>query len=107
MHEGVFLALRTDATKLGRIRDSRNTNICDMETATSQTELILQSVLMLGQRLTVLEKTVTDIDEVVTATRVQKDWYTTGELAEALGKSQYTVQESLVQRWTDRMRERR
>lgn len=64
-----------------------------METTTPQAELILQSVLMLGQRLAVLERTVTDIHNVVTSTMVQKEWYTTTELAEAIGKSQYTVQE--------------
>ena len=56
-------------------------------------DLILQAVLLLGQRLSVLERTVTDIHQVVTATRVEKEWYTTTELAEAMNKSQFTVQE--------------
>jgi hypothetical protein len=55
--------------------------------------LVLQAVLMLGQRLAILEAKVTDIHQVVLAQRVEKEWYTTGELAEALGKSQYTIQE--------------
>ena len=63
----------------------------------SGSDLILQAVLLLGQRLSVLESTVTDIHQVVTANRVEKEWYTTTELAEALGKSQYTIQE----RWAN------
>jgi hypothetical protein len=58
-----------------------------------QSDLLFQSLLMLGQRLTMLETKVTDIHAVVLAQRVEKEWYTTGELAEALGKSQYTIQE--------------
>ena len=56
-------------------------------------DLALQAVLMRGQRLTALEEKVTDIHQVVLAQRVEKQWYTTGELAEALDKSQYTIQE--------------
>ncbi len=57
------------------------------------TDLILQAVLLLGQRLAVLDERVTEIHQTILSQRVQKDWYTTTEVAEALGKSQYTVQE--------------
>jgi hypothetical protein len=56
-------------------------------------DIVLQTILALGQRLAILEAKVTDIHQVVLAQRIEKEWYTTGELAEALGKSQYTIQE--------------
>ena len=59
----------------------------------NNSDLILQSVLMLGQRIAALEEKVGEIHQVVMAQRVQKEWYTTGELAEALGKSRFTVQD--------------
>ena len=58
-----------------------------------KSEIILQTILMLGQRLATLEEKVADIHQVVLSQRVEKEWYTTGELAEALGKSRYTIQE--------------
>ncbi len=57
------------------------------------TDLILQTLLMLGQRLAAMEEKVIEVHQLVHAQRVEKEWYSTGELAEALGKSQYTVQE--------------
>ena len=59
----------------------------------NQTDLTLQAVMFLGQRLTALEEKVGEIHQVVLAQRVQKEWYTTAELAEALGKKQFTIQE--------------
>jgi hypothetical protein len=56
-------------------------------------DIVLQAILAIGQRLAILEAKVTDIHQVVLAQRIEKEWYTTGELAEALGKSQYTIQE--------------
>jgi hypothetical protein len=56
-------------------------------------ELVLQAVLMLGQQVASLDKKLGEIHQVVLAQRVEKEWYTTGELAEALSKSQYTIQE--------------
>jgi len=56
-------------------------------------DLTLQAVLMLGQRLMALEEKVAEIHQVVLAQRVQKEWYTTNDLAEALGKSHFTIQE--------------
>ncbi|NLY01164.1 MAG: hypothetical protein GXY83_34160 [Rhodopirellula sp.] len=64
-----------------------------MEATSNQTDLLIQAVMMLGQRLTSLERSVTEIHEIVTSTRVQKEWYSTTELAEALDKSQFTIQE--------------
>lgn len=59
----------------------------------ASSDSIFQAVLFLGQRLSVVEKSVAEIHQLVSASSVQKEWYTTNELAEALGKSQYTVQE--------------
>jgi hypothetical protein len=56
-------------------------------------EMILQSILLLGQQVASLDRKLSEIHETVMAQRVQKEWYTTGELAEALDKSQYTIQE--------------
>lgn len=64
-----------------------------MESTISQPDMTLQAVLMLSQRFATLEAKMNDIHQVVLAQRVEKEWHTTSELAEALGKSQYTVQE--------------
>jgi len=56
-------------------------------------DLVLQAVMLLGQRLTTLEEKVGEIHQVILAQRVQKEWYTTNELAEALDKSHFTIQE--------------
>ena len=59
----------------------------------SHSDLLLQTLLMLGQRLVALEEKVTEIHQTVMDQRVEKEWYTTTELAAALSKSQYTIQE--------------
>jgi hypothetical protein len=67
-----------------------------METQTNhagQLDIVLHSIMVLGQQVAALDKKLTDIHQTVMAQRVDKEWYTTGELAEALGKSQYTIQE--------------
>lgn len=58
-----------------------------------RSDLLLQAVLMLGQRMTVLEEHVEAIKDILASERTTKEWYTTNELADALGKSQYTIQE--------------
>ena len=55
---------------------------------------------MLGQRLTHLEQLVTEIHQIVQDERVEKEWYTTNEVAKLMEVSQYTVQE----RWCNRGR---
>ena len=64
-----------------------------MMVETQQSELILQTILMLGQRVASLDEKLTEVHQTITAQRVQKEWYSTGELADALDKSQYTIQE--------------
>ena len=59
----------------------------------TQSERILQTILLLGQRVASLDEKLTEVHQTIMAQRVQKEWYTTGELAEAMGKSQYTIQE--------------
>jgi hypothetical protein len=59
----------------------------------SYSDLILQNLMMLGQRLVALEEKVMEIHQTIMDQRVQKEWYSTSEVAEALDKSHYTVQE--------------
>ncbi len=58
-----------------------------------RSDLLLEAVLMFGQRLTAMEHDLTEVKNILVGQRIEKEWYTSGELAEALGKSQYTVQE--------------
>jgi hypothetical protein len=58
-----------------------------------QIDLLIQSVLMLGQRLAVVDERVSEIHRTIMSQRLEKEWYTTTELAEAMNKSQFTVQE--------------
>ena len=55
--------------------------------------LILQSLQIVADRLMGLEKLATEIHQLLIGQRQEKEWYSTGELAEILGKSQYTIQE--------------
>jgi len=64
-----------------------------MELMNSQPDVLLQAVLLLGQRVAALDEKLTEVHQTIPAQRVEKDWYTTGELADALDKSQYTIQE--------------
>ena len=61
--------------------------------SSNSSDLLLQAILSLGQRLTVIERDLGEVKEILSAQRVQKDWYTTNELAEALQKSHFTIQE--------------
>jgi hypothetical protein len=47
----------------------------------------------IADRLAALERTVTEVRQIVTGQHTDKAWYTTGELADMLGRSQFTVQE--------------
>jgi hypothetical protein len=64
-----------------------------MEGMSSPSDITLQAVLLLGQRFDALEAKMNDVHQVVLGQRMEKEWYTTNELAEALNKAQYTVQE--------------
>jgi len=48
---------------------------------------------MVADRLAALERTVAEVRQIVTGQHTEKAWYTTGELAEMLGRSQFTIQE--------------
>ena len=61
---------------------------------------VTRSLETVAHRLSVVERIVTEIHETVLGQRLEKEWYTTGELAEILGKSQYTIQE----RWCNERR---
>ena len=56
-------------------------------------DVVLQSILLLGQQVASLDKKLAEIHQIITAQRIEKEWYTTTELAEAMGKSQFTIQE--------------
>lgn len=46
-----------------------------------------------ADRLAALEKAIGEVRQIVTGQHFEKAWYTTTELAEILGRSQFTVQE--------------
>lgn len=48
---------------------------------------------VIADRLAALERSVVEVRQIVTGQHLAKEWYTTGELAEILGRSQFTVQE--------------
>jgi hypothetical protein len=55
---------------------------------------------LIANRLATLEHVVIEIHEIVQGQHFEKEWYTTAELSEILGKSQFTVQE----RWCNQGR---
>jgi hypothetical protein len=56
-------------------------------------QLIVRSLQLIADRLTGLGKVVAELRDLFIGQQQEKEWYSTGELAEILGKSQYTVQE--------------
>jgi hypothetical protein len=59
----------------------------------TQPDLVLRSLGTIADRLGTLERIVTEVHEIILGQRLEKEWYTTAELAEIVGKSQYTIQE--------------
>jgi len=53
----------------------------------------VQSQEVVADHLIALQQKVTEVCQIVTGQRFEKEWYSTGELAEILGKSQFTIQE--------------
>lgn len=67
---------------------------------TENVDAMVQTLLLLEQRMSALNDRVGEIHSMLANQRVEKEWYTTTELAEAMGMSQYTVQE----RWCNQGR---
>jgi hypothetical protein len=59
----------------------------------AQPDLVLRSLGTIADRLGTLERIVTEVYEIIQGQRLEKEWYTTAELAEILGKSRFTIQE--------------
>ena len=64
------------------------------------TDSLQHSLAEISDRLATLEQLVKEILETVMGQRFEKEWYSTAELTEILGKSQYTIQE----RWCNQGR---
>jgi hypothetical protein len=73
--------------------DFNNANPNGEQSAAPALDAVFQLLLLVSQRLATLEKKVDEIHSVIMDQRIQKEWYSTAELAEAMGKSQYTIQE--------------
>ncbi len=58
-----------------------------------ESHLVVQSLQVVADRLTGLERVATDIHELLIGQRQEKEWYSTRELAEIMGKSDYTIRE--------------
>ena len=67
---------------------------------TENVDVTVQTLLLLEQRMNVLSDRVGEIHSMLANQRVEKEWYTTTELAETMDVSQYTVQE----RWCNQGR---
>jgi hypothetical protein len=59
-----------------------------------ESRLVVQALSELGNRISALERCVAELSDVLRRGQPSgKEWYTTTELAVAMGKSQYTIQE--------------
>jgi hypothetical protein len=65
----------------------------DTAASSDESHLVVQSLQVVADRLTGLEKVATDIHQLLIGQRQEKEWYTTRELAEIVGKSDYTIRE--------------
>ena len=54
-------------------------------------ELILQTLLSVSQKVDQMNASVVRIEDMLVRQREEKEWYSTNELAAALGKSLFTV----------------
>jgi hypothetical protein len=58
-----------------------------------EADVVLRSLQAMSDRLGALERILTELHEIMLGQRLEKEWYTTAELAEIVGKSQFTIQE--------------
>lgn len=61
--------------------------------AGGESDTVANTLLLLSQQVTALNDRLGEIHSMLVHQKVEKEWYTTTELAEAMGVSQYTVQE--------------
>jgi hypothetical protein len=54
---------------------------------------VIGALMAFGERLAAIEQTVADMHRLLQHQAVEKEWYSTTELAEAMGMSVYTVTE--------------
>jgi hypothetical protein len=59
----------------------------------SEVDVILRSLQAVADRIGAVERIVADVHSIIQGQRFEKEWYTTGELAEILAKSRFTIQE--------------
>lgn len=57
------------------------------------TDLLMQTLVSFGQRLATLEQKVSEVHELLLDKKTEKEWYRTDEVAQILGKSDFTVRE--------------
>jgi excisionase family DNA binding protein len=55
--------------------------------------LLLQTLISFGQRLTSLEERVAEVHALLLDKKTEKEWYSTDEVAKILGKADFTVRE--------------
>lgn len=77
-----------------RVEDSSN------DQGANGSNAVIEALLLLDRRINGLGELVEQMHELLLNQRAEKEWYTTNELAEAMGVSQYTVQE----RWCNQGR---
>jgi hypothetical protein len=58
-----------------------------------ESNLIVQLLQVVAERLVGLERVSVEIRELLVGQRQEKEWYTTADVAEILGKSRFTIQE--------------
>ena len=79
--EGILLSLRNQEPS-GEAAGTRG-----------ESHLVVQFLQVVADRLVGLERMTTEIRELLVGQRQEKEWYSTRELAEIMGKSDYTIRE--------------
>lgn len=64
-----------------------------MHTSNNEMDMVLQAISGLERQVVFLSSEITTLKELLGEQGAQKDWYSTAEVAEIMGVSQYTVQE--------------
>ncbi len=93
-HSGDAICCSVNGEVMESSNDSRlPMTVRDLDGDGALDGLYVQTLVFLLQRVTSMDEKIAEIHEATMTQRVEKEWYNTTELAEALGKSQFTVQE--------------
>jgi hypothetical protein len=75
------------------LTNSQRTTDARQETEKTIATLLAETVAVLSQRLATIEESVADVQQLLRGQERSKEWYTVAEVAQLLGRAEFTVRE--------------